>query len=112
MFKLSQSPTFFWPVEVSLPTDGGKYTKETFDAQFERLSQTQLRELNEQIEAGKLTDSEFVRQVLKGWRGVTDDGNELPFSPTTLDQLLDVPTVASSIVMAFIKAHQGVTRKN
>lgn len=112
MFKLKQTDTFFWPVEVQIPGDGGKFDKQTFDAQFKRVSQQKLYAMREDIEAGKVTDDSFAREVLVGWRGVTDDGTEVPFSETTLDQLLDIPTVAASIVMAFTKAHSGLARKN
>jgi hypothetical protein len=112
MFKLNQSATFYWPVEVQVPVDGGKFEKQTFDAQFKRVSQTRLQEMREAIERNEVTDAGFVADVMVGWRGVTDEGQELPFSPTTLEQLLNVPSMAASIVLAFIKAHSGVARKN
>jgi len=112
MFKLDQTESFYWPVEVNIPTDGGKHDKQTFDAQFKRVSQTRLQEMRQEIEDGKATDAGFVREVMVGWRGVTDRGTEVPFSETTLAQLLDIPTVEASIVMAFVQANAGVIRKN
>lgn len=112
MFKLKQSDTFFWPVEVQVPGDGGKFEKQTFDAQFKRVSQSRLQEMRDEIEAGRATDAGIVRDVMVGWRGVTDEGTEVPFSETTLAQLLDVPAVSASIVMAFVQAHSGLARKN
>jgi hypothetical protein len=42
VFKLATSPVYFWPVSVSLPTDGGKFEKSTFDAQFKRIPQSRI----------------------------------------------------------------------
>lgn len=112
MFKLAQSATFFWPVKVNLPTDGGKIDVQTFDAEFRRVPQTRLQEMQDQVEKGELRDKEVVAEVLAGWRGVTDESGDVPFTPGTLDRLLDVPTVAASIVFAFADAHAGLKRKN
>lgn len=112
MFKLNQSATFRWPVEVNVMTDGGKHTKQTFDADFLRLGQKQLDELSSKVKANELTDADFVRRVVTGWHGVVDDGAEVPFSASALDQLLDLPGLAASIVMAFGRAHAGIIAKN
>jgi hypothetical protein len=112
MFKLKQTATYTWPVTVSVPTDGGRYEKETFDGEFRRMAQTRLKEMQAQIEAGKMTDDAFVREVLVGWRGVTNDGEEVPFSASALDTLLDIPQVAAALVVAFAESHSGLLRKN
>ncbi|MCE2910212.1 MAG: hypothetical protein LW712_15445 [Burkholderiaceae bacterium] len=112
MFKIKQSATFLWPVEVMVAGDGGKFTKETFDAEFERVSQSTLEAMESEITQGKLGDKELARRVTKGWSGVTEDGAEVPFSAGNLEKLLDVPTAAASIVRAFIAANSGVARKN
>jgi hypothetical protein len=112
MFKLNRSDTFTWPIEVSIPADGGKFVKETFDAVFERYSQQQIHDLRAEIEDRKLTDADFARRVVKGWRGVTEDGAEVPFSVVAFDQLLNVPNTAAAIVVGFMEAHAGATRKN
>lgn len=112
MFKIKQTPTFFWPVEVLIPTDGGKFDKQTFDAEFKRLDQDQLKALRERIERREVNDDQFVREVLVGWRGVNDGDAELPFSETAVRQVLLVPNAAASIVLAFTEAHAGLIRKN
>lgn len=112
MFKLKQSASFFWPVDVNVMADGGQHQKQTFDAEFLRLGQKQLDELSAKVKVGEMNDADFVRQVLVGWRGVVDDGVEVPFSAGALDQLLDLPGLAASIVIAFGKAHAGIVRKN
>jgi len=112
MFKLNQTATYFWPVTVAVPADGGRHEKETFDGEFRRMSQSRLKDLQAQIEAGKMTDDGFVREVLVGWKGVTSGGEDVPFSASALDQLLDIPQVAASIVVAFAESHAGIIRKN
>jgi len=112
MFKLNQSESFFWPVEILIPGDGGKFEKQTFDAQFKRKTQEDLLGLRSRIEAGELTDAGFAREVLLGWKGISENGEDVPFSETTLEQVLNVPNVATAIVVAFVNAHAGVARKN
>lgn len=112
MFKLKQSASFFWPVSVNVPGDGGKFEKQTFDVEFKRATQAKLQDIQTQAEAGTVKDRDIAREVVVGWRGVTDDGAEVPFSAGTFDALLDVPTVAGAIVIAYAEAHAGLVRKN
>ena len=112
MFKINQSASFFWPVTVNIPGDGGKFEKHTFDAEFKRVSQSEILAMHEDIKADKTTDRSFCEQVLVGWKGITEDGQEVPFTPTTMAAVLDIPSVAASIVLAFQAAHSGVARKN
>jgi len=112
MFKLGKSQDYKWPVEVKLPTDGGGWTKETFDAQLRRLPQSRLDELRSKGEASEVSDSEICREIVVGWSGVTDGEDQVPFSPENLSRLLDIPGVAHAIVMAWIESLSGSRRKN
>lgn len=113
MFVLSQSESYSWPVTLELPTDGGRYDRQTFDGEFKRLSQTRIREIGKQIEDGDVTDAEIAAEVLVGWSGITDDkGEAIPFSAKALQQLLDVPMLASAVVLAYFASLQGGKRKN
>lgn len=109
MFKLKQTPTFTWPVEVNLPTDGGKFDKQTFDAVFKRRTTTEVKELQER---DGMSDPVFVREVLVGWSGITDEGEDVPFSDGALAQMLEIPGVSGAIVQAFYAAITGLKRKN
>lgn len=109
----SQSPTYRWPVVVEFPIDGGKFDKESFDAEFKRLPQDRLREIGEQIENGAITDLELLDQVLVGWAGIFDEsGAEVPFSEVTRTQILNVALVASAIVAAWLESLAKGKRKN
>jgi hypothetical protein len=44
---------------------------------------------------------------------VTDgDGKDVPFSHKALDQMLDIPLLATAVVMAYFESLQGAKRKN
>ena len=123
---LSQSATYKWPVRISLPAGGdavGKRDVHTFDAEFKRLPQTRVNEIIQLVrdqERGRRSDEEALvqdtdvaREVLAGWTGVIDDdGKQIPFSETVRDQLLEIPTVASQIVVAWFDSNKDAKRKN
>lgn len=113
MFILSQSTSYKWPVTVEFPVDGGKHEKQTFDAEFKRLSQPQIEAMRKRIEEGTTTDRELASDILTGWSGINDDkGDAVPYSEGAREQLLDIPLVAAAIVMSFITSLSGAKRKN
>jgi len=112
MFKIAQSPEYSWPVEVNLPVDGGRTEKATFDATFRRLTQSRIDEIRKAVDANEMRDSDLAREALVGWAGVVDESGEVPYSEAARDRLLDVPTVASAIVMALLSSLAGARRKN
>jgi hypothetical protein len=53
-------------------------------------------------EADEVEDQGLARELLVGWSGVTDDdGKELPFSESTMTQLVEIPTVAGQVIKHF-----------
>ncbi len=113
MFVLKQSTSYVWPVEVKFPVDGGKYQKQTFDGEFQRVSQSEIAEIRRKIQEQEITDPDLARQVLIGWKGVHDDkGDDVPFSTTSRDILMDMPLVAGAVVQAFFDSLEGARRKN
>lgn len=112
MFKIVQNPTYTWPVTVEFPSDGGRVEKATFDIEFKRLTQTRLNEIRDAIEKGTITDGDLAREVITGWSGINDDKGPVPYSEAARDQLLDIPLVASAIVMAMFGSIAGAKRKN
>lgn len=113
MFKLIQPESYTWPIVVSVPVDGGRTEKQTFDGTFKRLSQSRIEEIKALIEKNDVTDVSLAKEVLVGWHGVVDAaGEEVPFSEKSRDGLLDVPLVATSVVMAFLESLSGARRKN
>ena len=113
MFKIAQSSDYFWPVTYSFPGDNGRTEKATFDAKFKRISQSRIDELKAQFAADEFREIDLVKDVLVGWRGVTDaDGQDIPFSISDRDRLLDVPMMAAQIGKAFLESLAGAQRKN
>jgi hypothetical protein len=124
-FILKQSDTYNWPVPFDVPTDGGRFLKQSFDAEFKRPTQTRIVEIQESVMArlraiqndqdtdGMITDQQIAGEVLVGWTGIDDgEGGEVPFSEKAKAQVLDVPSVAASIVEAFFDSLKGAKRKN
>jgi hypothetical protein len=124
-FVLKQSATYSWPVSFDVPADGGRFVKQSFDAEFTRPTQSRIVEIqeavmarlraiqNDQETSGMITDQEIAEEVLVGWAGVDDgEGAEVPFSEKAKAQVLDVPSVSASIVEAFFDSLKGAKRKN
>jgi len=112
-FVLKQSDTYSWPIAFDIPVDGGRMQRQTFDGEFRRLSQSRITEIGQQIKGEEITDADLAAEVLIGWSGVTDDeGKDVPFSQKALDQLLDVPMLASAITVAYFESLRGAKRKN
>jgi hypothetical protein len=122
-FKLNQSETYDWPVPLLIPTDNGKKIKANFDATFRRLTQTRINAIVRQAKAfersrvydeeAELQDQDTAREILAGWNGVLDDDDEqIPFSESALNKMLDIPTVAAQIVRAWFESIDIAKRKN
>jgi hypothetical protein len=112
-FVLKQSDSYSWPVTFEVPVDGGQHENQTFDARFKRMPQKWIREIAKKIDAEKVIDADVAREVLMGWSGVTDEaGKEVPFSQKALEQLLDVPTLAGAVVIAYFNSIAGAKTKN
>lgn len=120
-FVLKQSASYSWPVPLLIPVDGGRREKFSFDAEFKRLPQSRINEiikLARALEMGRgddetLDDKSAAREILIGWSGVVDDsGKDIPFSEAALEQLLELPTIAGQIVMAWFKSMEVAKKGN
>jgi len=113
MFKIKQSKTFVWPVKITVPIDGGKYSNSTFDVEFDRISQSAVEQLASSIQNEEQTAVQIVKSIIVGWPdgSVTDGTDSIPFSDSALDELLDVPGVASAIITSFLEAYNGQAAK-
>ena len=127
-FILDQSPSYSWPVKVQVPQDGGRFRSYTFEVEFARVSQERREELGRQllvqkgrIEAGLLegellTPRQIAAELVVGWSGILDseekDAAPVPFSESTLAQLLNVGDVADAILAAWNESIPGAKAKN
>jgi hypothetical protein len=113
MFIINKSDSYFWPVRVQVPVDGGRFKEETFEAEFHRLTQSQVEALLEKLNSGELKEFDFMLALMKGWKGVKADGAEdLVFNDTNLALLLDLPNVSASLFEAWKDSRIGAKRKN
>lgn len=111
-FVVVKTDKYFWPVTIETPVDG-RTDKETFDGQFVRVSQSRIEEIFEQSTNGELKDRDIAAEILVGWKGITDDKREeVPFSITQRDELLDLQGFATAVVKAWFESLQGAKRKN
>ena len=113
MFKIKQTNTFIWPVKLVTPVSGGKHTTSTFDIEFKRLSQSEVTKLAEDIQSDERTAHQIVRDIVVGWPdgSISDGDDNLPFSSSALEQLLEVPMAAGAILTAFLDAYNGQAAK-
>lgn len=112
MFIVTQSSAYKWPVKVQIAVDGGRFNEQTFDAEFKRLSQTEIEAFRASVASDTYSPKDIAKQVVAGWSGVQDANGDIPFSDSALNSVLDIPGVAASIVIAYFDSVNGVTRKN
>ena len=124
-FVLKQSDSYTWPVSIKLPANGGKRERQTFDAEFKRLPQSRINEIQllvqQRIKAAErgedtgegITDQSIADEVLVGWEGIVDGDDEaVSFNKGTKAQLLDVPMMAGALIEAFFESLVEAKRKN
>ena len=106
-FVLKKVSTYKWPVEVSVPVDGGKFKKETFTAIFKKMSRSAFNEL---IDEG---DDALVDEIIEGWEGIKDeDGEDVPFCAGTKKELFDDPYVLRALIESYTNSITGAAEKN
>lgn len=112
MFIISQSNTYKWPITVEFPIDGGNFEKQTFDAEFRRMTQSQIESWLKKISDGEAKDADFAAHVLVGWSGITDGNAEVAFSEYNRNKLFDIPLVTAALIRAYISSVAGAKAKN
>jgi hypothetical protein len=103
MFKLDLSPTYWATVTFNTPSaDGQRRVTHTFDAEFPRMTADELQAFGKRCEADKLEDPAAARLILRNFRGIqTASGDELPFSETHRDLVLNQAGVAYAVLRKF-----------
>lgn len=107
-FVLKRKETFLWPVKLQLPGDG-EYQKETIELEFKSIKADEFQKMLEKKE----DDEAFARQLVVGWKGVTDeDGNEVVFNEENFAALLQNMGVASQISLQYMGIFSEAIRGN
>lgn len=108
MFKLAQVKTIKWPVDVQIPLDGGRVSKQRFTAEFEILPSD---EYSRAIDEGDVLD-----RVVRGWSDDVQNeaGEPLPFSEEAKAAMLKISYVRVALLRAYLDACAGkeAARKN
>ena len=103
MFKLKPNPTFFAPVEISVP---GEAEPAKFEVEFKHKSASDLHAYFSNL-SGR-TDADALAEVIAGWRGV-----DVPYSAEALADLLNnYPVSAMELFTAYRRELLESRRKN
>lgn len=106
-FKRAVSDTFPAKVTVNVPNGRGGFDKNTFTGVFRRPPSEELTELR------ALHHEEVVRRTLVGWDLVDEDSKqEVPFSPSEMEALLQISPTPIATAMAFWEQISGARAKN
>jgi hypothetical protein len=113
MFKIAKnSETYTWPVEVQVPTNGGRFTTATFDAIFKVIPQSEIDAAIEAAQEGGNTDAALLGKVWLGWSGVLDEDDQpLGYSEDAKRALLDIPYVRIAVTRAYFASIRGKERQ-
>ena len=115
MFILKKEATFTHPIVFYTPGDGGTQNKETFDATFKIIPQSRINEIGVQAQQKKneldkgimdgtdISDLLIADEILVGWEGITDGDKEVPFTPATKKQVLDIAGLANILVTKYFE---------
>jgi hypothetical protein len=114
-FVLQQSPLFWWPVTVLVPSDEkpGTFEKHTFRAQFENIGRDEARRLRDELlalpaEEYEAREDDLMRRVFRGWEDVaTREGEAVPFTPSNFDAAWQNSWFRIGVAEAWRKAING-----
>jgi hypothetical protein len=97
-FKKATAPTFKCEVKVPVPNQRGGHDMQSFTGVFKRTTTDELTNMVEQ----RIMDAELARDRLVDWEMTdADTGDAVPFSPDTLEALLQIHPAPKYIAKAF-----------
>lgn len=118
---LKDSDSYTWPIVYRQPVSGGRREKQEFEAEFKRLPQSRITEIQELAqrrvdndpEATDISDVSIADEILVGWDGIVDsDGDVIPYSKGSKAQLLELPMMAGCLIEAYFTSLVEEKRKN
>lgn len=108
--KLKLDPTFWWPIEITVP---GQEKPAKIEVEFVYKTRTEFEAFQKKIREAEqpLTDEELCGEVIRGWRGVEEE-----FSTSNLAKLLDAypaagKEVAQQYHAALLESRRGNSRR-
>ena len=116
MFKLAQSPTYWWTVKVRQAAAGEQAnTVETvdFDVEFVRLDDEGITAFGMRSRAADLSLAQMCCEVVRNWRNVIgDDGATLPYTQQTGERVFKMAGVGAAVMDAFFGSRLPAAEKN
>lgn len=115
MFKFMKSPAYWWPVTLRVPAedDPGQCIAVKFEAQFKRMTSSEMVAHIEKMRANGWPDAEYVRPLIVGFRKLLNvDDTEVPFNADSLSELLDVPGAGTALAKAYGDSNDQAATKN
>lgn len=114
---MGESGHYWWPVKHDVPAGEGKKAPVSFLAKFNRLSESEVKEIQAEAKAGDVTDDEIVDRLLAGWKKMKGlevaDGKEPDFSiDEQRDWVLDFMGMPNAVVKAWRQSNEEGKRKN
>ncbi|WP_142851003.1 hypothetical protein [Telmatospirillum sp. J64-1] len=109
-FVFTKEKTVEWPVKVKVPTDGGNYATQTFNAKYKILPQEQYDAIVK--DDPMAADKPVLRAVLQGWDMLGENNAPLPFDSENREAVLDIPYVRQALITGYLEAISGGRRKN
>lgn len=106
---LTQRNTATVNVKGTLNDENGKPQPFHFKLMCRRISATELQNV---LKDSDRSVSDFMLDITEGWRGVKDeDGQDVEFSTSALEQLLDIPGLAGIAFKEYLQ-EQAAKAKN
>ena len=120
------SATYPWPdgAVVTYADEKGKTVRDKFTPIFNRLNKDENKGLAQVMMAYQRAmeanedlddlpdDREIADRVLAGWKGVTNDGEEMPYTEENKALLLNSPAFVSAVVRAYFESIEPAKAKN
>lgn len=117
MFTLIDNPTYWWPVQLTMPsaTKPGEREEVSFEVLYRHLGTSEHDALCKELQndGGGLTNLQLAQRLCAGWRGVmAADGSELAYGEAALTRLLDVPGAPEAICRGYRDSRAPAAEKN
>lgn len=107
MLKIIDNPTYLTAVTVAMGVE-----QIEFDVEFAWHSHAEYIEIIDELRAGQLSDENFLRRVVRGWRRVIDtDGLAVPFDDATMLRVLGRRGITEAVVRAWVAINPETPRQ-
>jgi hypothetical protein len=112
-YRIVTNPTYWWPLEVSQPVDGGTVEAFGFEARYRALDDDEFQALMTEVAEKKLEDRVFVRRVVVELRGlVGETGQPLQHTAELFEHMLRQPGVAEALARRYFESRQEAALGN